>query len=156
MAWQDTLQSLQTELAEVRAERLRQAKIEEGERQSERQRLVDLATSLEINQLIEDMNQVLLRREGSVEVYSSWDPPEDKPGDDLEILRLADDEDDEDDADYISAVLTWDEDGEKEIAVDLGLSEEGLYLQINGIDIRPEREALEQALLEAFREELQV
>ncbi len=156
MAWQDTLQSLQTELAEVRAERLRQAKIEEGQRQSERQRLVDLASSLEINQLIEDMNQVLLRREGSVEAYSSWDPPEDNPGDDLEILHLADDEDNEDDADYISAVLTWDEDGEKEIAVDLGLSEEGLYLQINGIDIRPEREALEQALVEAFREELQV
>ena len=156
MAWQDTLQSLQTELAEVRAERLRQAKIEEVQRQSERQRLVDLASSLGINQLIEDMNQVLLRREGSVEAYSSWDPPEDKPGDDLEILDLADDENDEDDADYISAVLTWDEDGEKEIAVDLGLSEEGLYLQINGIDIRPEREALEQALVEAFREELQV
>ncbi len=156
MAWQDTLQSLQTELAEVRAERLRQAKIEEGQRQSERQRLVDLANSLQINQLIEDMNQVLLRREGTVEAYSSWDPPEDKPEDGLDVLHLADDDDDEDDADYISAVLTWDEDGEREIAVDLGLSSEGLYLQINGIDIRPEREALEQALVEAFREELQV
>ena len=155
MAWRDTLQSLQTELAELRAERLRQAKIDESQRQSERQRLVDLANSLQINQLVEDMNQVLLRKEGTVEAYSSWDPPEDKPEDDLDILHPADD-DDEDDADYISAVLTWDEDGEREIAVDLGLSDEGLYLQINGIDIRPEREALEQALVEAFREELQV
>ena len=156
MAWQDTLNSLQTELAEVRAERLRQAKIEEGQRQSERQRLVDLSNSLQINQLIEDMNQVLLRREGSVESYSSWDPPEDSPGDDPDTLHLANDDDDEDDADYISAVLTWDEDGEREIAIDLGLSNEGPYLQINGIDVRPEREALEQALVEAFREELQV
>ena len=156
MAWQDTLQSLQTELAEVRAERLRQAKIEEGQRQSERQRLLDLANSLQINQLIEDMNQVLLRRDGCVEVYSSWDPPSDAREDDLNIQHLSDDADEEDDADYISAVLTWDEDGEREIAVDLGLSSEGLYLQINGIDIRPEREALEQALVEAFREELQV
>ena len=156
MAWRDTLQSLQTELAEMRAERQRQAKIEESQRQSERQRLVDLANSLQINQLVEDMNQVLLRREGSIEVYSSWDPPEDSPKDDLDILNLADEDDDEDDADYISAVLTWDEDGEREIAVDLGLSSEGLYIQINGIDIRPEREALEQALVEAFREELQV
>jgi hypothetical protein len=40
--------------------------------------------------------------------------------------------------------------------VDLGFAETGVYLQINEIEIRPEREALEQALLKAFREELQV
>jgi hypothetical protein len=29
-------------------------------------------------------------------------------------------------------------------------------VQVNGVDIRPEREALEQALVEAFREELEL
>ena len=65
-----------------------------------------------------------------------------------------DEEDDEDDSDVITTVLSWDEAGELEIAVDLGLSEEGTYLQINGIEIRPEREALEKGLVEAFRDEL--
>jgi hypothetical protein len=43
-----------------------------------------------------------------------------------------------------------------EIVVDLGLSDEGTYLQINGIEIRPEREALEKGLVEAFRDELEL
>ena len=51
--------------------------------------------------------------------------------------------------------MIWDEAGEREIAVDLGLSEDGTYLQVNGVDIRPEGEALEQALVEAFRDELE-
>ena len=38
--------------------------------------------------------------------------------------------------------------------VDLGLSKDGIYLQINEIEIRPEREALEQGLIEAFKDEL--
>ena len=155
MAWRDTLQSLQVELAEVRAERLRQAEIEESERQQGRQELVDLASSLQMNKLVEDMNYILLRGQGTIDAYSSWDPPEDEPKDDVGVLHLTDEEDDED-ADYISAVRTWEEDGEREIAVDLGLSNEGLYLQVNGIDVRTEPEALEQALVEAFREELQV
>ena len=45
---------------------------------------------------------------------------------------------------------------EMEIAVDLGLSADGVYLQINEIEIRPEREALEQGLVEAFRDELEL
>jgi hypothetical protein len=52
--------------------------------------------------------------------------------------------------------LSWVEGGEMEIAVDLGLSEGGIYLQINEIEIRPERDALEQGLIEAFRDELEL
>jgi len=43
-----------------------------------------------------------------------------------------------------------------EIAVDLGLSSEGIYLQINEIEIRPEREAFEQGLIVAFKDELEI
>ena len=62
--------------------------------------------------------------------------------------------DDDDDTDVITTILSWEEGGDLEIAVDLGLSEDGIYLQINEIEIRPERGALEQGLIEAFRDEL--
>ena len=159
MAWRDTIESLHIELADVRAERSRRAKSEEAERHDQRRQLSQMAGSLEIAQLIEDMNSVLLRASGQIESYSSWDPPEPEAervaANDLEIMHLGGD-DDVEDADYVSTVLTWDEDGECEIAVDLGFGENGIYLQVNEIDIRPEREALEDALVEAFKEELQV
>ena len=42
------------------------------------------------------------------------------------------------------------------MAIDLGVADEGVYVQINGIEIRAEREAMEPALLQAFREELEL
>jgi hypothetical protein len=100
------------------------------------------------------MNEVLLKGAGTIASYNSWENPPVDIGYDGELIDL--DFDEEEDAEYISVELTWEEDGEREIAVDLGMSDEGLYLQVNGIDVRPEREALEQALVEAFREELQI
>jgi hypothetical protein len=64
--------------------------------------------------------------------------------------------DDVESGDVITTVLSWDEGEEMEIVVDLGLSDDGTYLQINGVEIRPERAALERALIEAFREELEL
>jgi hypothetical protein len=153
MAWRDTLLALQEELAEVRAERLRQAREEEAGRQTQRQQLSEMAASLGIAQLVQEMNEVLLKGTGTIESYNSWEGPPEDPRD-AELIDL--DLEEEEYAEYISAELTWEEDGEREIAVDLGLSDEGIYLQVNGIDVRPEREALEHALVEAFREELQL
>ena len=159
MAWRDTIESLQIELADVRAERSRQIKLEESERHDQRQQLSKMAASLEIAQLIDDINSVLLSGTGQIKSYSSWDPPEPEAeretANDLDIMHLGSD-DAADYADYVSTELTWNEDGECEIAVDLGFAEDGIYLQVNEIDIRPERGALENALVEAFREELQV
>ncbi len=155
MPWRDTLQSLQSELAQVRDERLRLAREEAATRQVQRDQITNLASSLRIAELVGDMNAVLLQGKGTIETYSSWDPPSEESDQTSDLLGL-DDDGDEDDADYISSVLSWEEDGEREIAVDLGISEEGVYLQVNELEIRPEQEALEQALLAAFREELQV
>ena len=155
MAWRDTLLALQEELAEVRAERLREAREEDAERQAQRRQLSDLAASLEMARLVQEMNEVLLKGDGIIQSYNSWEGAHEDISADAELIDL-DFEDEDEDAEYVSIELTWEENGEREIAVDLGLSEEGLYLQINGIDVRPEREALEQALVEAFREELQV
>ena len=153
MAWRDTLLALEEELSEVRAERLREAREEDAERQTQRQQLSELAASLEMAQLVQEMNEVLLKGAGAIASYNSWDNPPEDVGYDDELIDL--DFEDED-AEFVSIELTWEENGEREIAVDLGLSDEGLYLQVNGIDVRLEREALEQALVEAFREELQV
>ena len=158
MAFRETLQSLKTELDETRVERHRQSLDEETRRQAQREELSQLAESLAIPALVSEMNKVLLEDSGKVLSYSSWDSPPESAVSSLAVLPLGEDadEDDDADADYISAELTWEEDGEREIAVDLGIAEEGFYLQVNGIDVRIEREALEQALVEAFREELQV
>jgi hypothetical protein len=155
MAWRDTLQELQEELADVRAQRLQRAKEEALQREAQRKRLTELAASLEISRLVAEMNAVLLKGAGAVASYESWDRPAASEADDDDGLLLLED-DDEEEADYVSAELTWEEDGEREIAVDLGIGEEGLYLQVNGIDVRLERPALEQALVEAFREELEL
>ena len=53
-------------------------------------------------------------------------------------------------------MVSWDEDGEREIAVEVVIAEDGVSLQVNGIDIRQTREALEAGLLEAFRDELEL
>ena len=96
------------------------------------------------------MKASLLEGAGEVEKIISWEPYE---GDD-EALELEDETIEE--ADVISGILTWQEGGDRELAVDLGISDNGTYLQVNNIDIRPEKEALEQALVEGFRDELEI
>ena len=155
MAWLDTLQTLKTELDDTRRQRKQQASEAEQQRRVQREELSQIAESLGIASLVADMNRVLLQDSGTLDSYSSWEPSQETSPSPLPMLA-SDEEEDEEEADYISAELTWDEDGEREIAVDLGIGEDGVYLQVNGIDTRIERDALEQALIEAFRDELQV
>ena len=148
MAWWDSLSELKEELANVRAERLSQASDEDAEIEKEREELSRLADSLGVSELLADMNRTLLDGQGSVEKVVSWDTDEE-----------AEDEfigEEEEDADVIALILTWDERGERELAIDLGVTDDGVYVQINGIEIRAEREALEPALLQAFRDELEL
>jgi hypothetical protein len=149
MAWRDSLAELKEELAGTRAERLSQASDEDAEIQKEREELSRLADSLGVSGLLSDMNRTLLDGQGTVEKILSWETDEDDedggPG-----------SEEEEDADVIALILTWEERGERELAIDLGVTDDGVYVQINGIEIRSEREALEPALLQAFREELEL
>ncbi len=157
MTWRDTLSSLRENLAQVRAERQRQSEDEAARRQERQQELTRIAASLDITRLLDDMNSILIRGQGQVETEISWElseADEPEPDDDLDIKGL--DEELEEDSDYISSVLTWEEDGEREIAVDLGWSDQGVYLQVNGANIRSEREALEDALVQGFQDELEL
>ena len=149
MAWLDSLSELKEELAGVRAERLSQTSVDEAEIQEERDELSRLAESLAVSDLLAEMNSTLLDGQGSVEKIVSWESDEEDGGD-----EEADPE--EEDADVIALILTWEERGERELAIDLGVTDDGIYVQVNGIEVRAEREALEPALLQAFREELEL
>jgi hypothetical protein len=149
MAWLDSLSELKEELAGVRAERLSQTSVDEAEIQEERDELSRLAESLAVSDLLAEMNATLLDGQGSVEKIVSWEIDEKDDGD-----QGGDPE--EEDADVIALILTWEERGERELAIDLGVTDDGIYVQVNGIEVRAEREALEPALLQAFREELEL
>ena len=157
MAWLDTLIHLRGELAEVRARRLKRAEADEAELSQVRKGMADLSDSLGIGQLLADMNHTLLEGRGEVETIASWDQESDDsnsgPDSDEEF---AEDDLEADNEDAITNLLSWDEDGDREIAVEVILDEEGISLQVNGVEIRPEREALEQGLVEAFRDELEL
>ncbi len=157
MTWHDTLEGLKQDLAEVRAERERRVEAEDAELQSERDDLSQTAQTLGVNELLAEMNATLLDGKGAIETIIGWE----SGPDDLELdpgIGMNGDEpgDIEGDTDVITTILSWEERGEMEIAVDLGLSDDGIYLQINEIEIRPEREALEQGLIQAFKDELEL
>ena len=154
MAWRDTLQGLRDDLAEMRAQRQRESQAEEEEQQAQRVELRRIAESMGLAGLLEEMNSVLLNGQGKVENISSWE--EEFEEEENESMLMLDGLEDLDESDYISSMLTWDEDGEREIAVDLAFGEQGIALMVNEVDIRPEQEALEQALVSAFREQLEL
>ena len=158
MAWRDTLTNLRDELAEARAQRLREAQEEDAEAEKLRAGLRELAASLDIAQLLVDVNAILLQGNGALETFVSWEEGDDaaeEPGFNLVSLNDADDE--ADDVEEICLTLSWEEDGERAIEIELGIEEEDTaYLMVNGVPIRQEREALERAVVAAFREELEL
>ena len=167
MAWRDSLNDMRDELADVRARRLKRAEAEDAKLEKLHQDMTALVDSLAIGRLLAEMNATLLDGDGEIESIVSWneersdeksDPDEQFGGykirSDRESHLETDDEDD--DEDTITTILSWDEDGDREIAVEVILDEEGISLQVNGVEIRPDTEALQQGLLEAFRDELEL
>ena len=108
-----------------------------------------LFTELDVEKLLNDMNKVLFSGSGTLQVTKSW---EDSSSGDTEESE----EDDEEvqDTDFISCVLEWEENGERELAVDVGRDESGLYIEVNGHEISMDEETLQAAVLYAVKEEL--
>tara|TARA_B100000029_G_C17496711_1_gene931191 strand:+ start:833 stop:1294 length:462 start_codon:yes stop_codon:yes gene_type:complete len=108
-----------------------------------------LFTELDVEKLLNDMNKVLFSSSGTLQVTKSW---EDSSSGDTEESE----EDDEEvqDTDFISCVLGWEENGERELAVDVGRDESGLYIEVNGHEISMDEETLQAAVLYAVKEEL--
>ena len=156
MTWRETLEGLKEELTNIRAQRQSRVDEEAAGLQKEREDLSNRARELGINELLAEMNNTLLDGNGAIETIVGWVTADDdlelEPG----ISMNGEEPDAADDTDVITTILSWEEGGDLEIAVDLGLSDDGIYLQIKEIEIRPERSALEQGLIEAFRDELEL
>ena len=156
MTWRETLEGLKEELTDVRAQRKRRVDEEEAGLQKERDDLSKMVQDLGVHDLLAEMNTTLLNGKGEIETIIGWVAGDGDLNSESEISLSGEDPDGDDDTDVVTTILSWDEGGELEIAVDLGLSDDGIYLQINEIEIRPERDALEQGLIEAFRDELEL
>lgn len=146
MPWRDSLEDLKTELSQARATRMERMEAYDREIAAEREELLSRHESLDVVILLNDMNEVLLGGMGQVEINVEWEEEEDEE----DIYN------DDDIADVISSALSWDEGEELEVVVELAMLDEGISLMVNGVQIRQDRTALERALLDAFREQLQL
>lgn len=146
MPWRDSLEQLKTELTQARATRMQRLEEYDQEVAAEREELLSRQESLDITVLLTEMNEVLLDGQGEVETTVEWETGEDE--EDL----IYDDES----ADVITTALTWEEGEELEVLVELAMLDEGISLMVNGVQIRQDRNALERALIDAFREQLQL
>ena len=149
MEWMDTLVNLKSDLTDAR-DKLRtdwQA-IADGLAEK-RLELVNQADAMDISSFLSQINTVLLEGQGTISYLQSWEEESDDDASELDESM-----DDFDDADYVSTILTWQESGLCEIAVDVELGEQGIAVQVNEVEIRPDPESLKSALITAFREEL--
>ncbi len=146
MAWRDSLEQLKAELAQARAARIERLDAYDQEVAAEREELLSRQESLDITALLMDMNEVLLSGQGELETTIDWETDEDEEAPPYE----------DDEADVITTALTWEEGEELEVVVELAMLDEGISLMVNGVQIRQERNALERALIDAFREQLQL
>ena len=145
MPWRDSLLKLKDDLSNVRASRIERLQAIDRQTASEREELLSAQESLGIAGLMAEMNEVLLEGQGEVETSVEWEEQDDE---------LFEGEDDL--ADVISTTLSWEEGDELEVVVELVMLDDGLSLLVNGVQIRRDRDALERALLNAFREQLEV
>jgi len=149
MEWMDTLVNLKSDLTDAR-DKLRtdwQA-IADGLAEK-RLELVNQADAMDISSFLSQINTVLLEGQGTISYLQSWEEESDDDASGLDESM-----DDFDDADYVSTILTWQESGLCEIAVDVELGEQGISVQVNEVEIRPDPESLKSALITAFKEEL--
>ena len=145
MPWRDSLEQLKSELIQARANRMERLAAYDREIAAEREELLSRHESLDIVTLLTEMNEVLLEGQGEVEHTVEWEGEEE---DDIY--------DDDDAADVITTALSWEEGEELEVVVELAMLDEGISLMVNGVQIRQDGNALERALIDAFREQLQL
>ncbi len=146
MPWRESLLQLKDELTAGRAARLERLEILDRQVAAEREELLSRQESLQITPMVTELNEVLLGGQGLVETTVEWDTDEEED-------RI---EGEDDMADVISTALTWEEGEELEILVELVMLDDGLALLVNGVQIRQDQDALQRALVNAFREQLEI
>ncbi len=145
MPWRDSLLQLKEEMSTARASRLERMAAFDRQVAAEREELLARQESMQVTALVTEMNEVLLDGQGQVETAVEWETEDED--------RF---EGEDDMADVISTSLTWDEGEELEVLVELVMLDDGLTLLVNGVPVRQDPDALQRALLNAFREQLEI
>ena len=161
MAWRDEMLVLRKDVETAVARQLGEDVVEDPDAVQDRAELYQLAASLQIAQLLLEMNEVVLSGTGRVECTSLMDYyDDDEFVFEMEDLNGDGSEDDEEDDDFMEdgeelrCSLFWDAATECAIDVELGKSQGRIYLLVNGEEVRQSREVLETAVIDAFRSEL--
>ena len=162
MAWRDELLVLRNEVETALSRILGEPVEEDSEVVQDRQELYQLATSLEVAQLLLDVNEVVLSGTGRVESTSLMEYYDEEEGFLFSMENVDGDDDDEeegdeeetDDNEELRLSLFWDDATECAVDVELGKSNGRIYVLVNGEEVRPQREVLETAILDAFRAEM--
>ena len=165
MAWRDDLLVLRSEVETALTRILGEPVEEDSEVVQEREELYELANSLQVAQLLLDINEVVLSGTGRVEstslmeyyddeniLYTMEDLEEDDEDEDED--KDEGDEEELDDNEELRFSLFWDDATECAVDVELGKSSGRIYVLVNGEEVRPQREVLETAVLDAFRAEM--
>ena len=176
MEWADDLRKFRESIETISQQRSDVPQDLGEEELEERLRLIQEAfDELRPEAYLAEMNRILLDGRGELEVYLPWDDDEeeddeefkseweevddDEPedDDDDEDEFDGDDEDDEEleEQDVASAILVWD-DGQCELAIDIGLEGNRIYWQVNGEDVPTNDRALREALKKAYADEIGV
>ena len=163
MAWRDDLLVLRSEVETALTRILGEPVEEDSEVVQEREELYELANSLQVAQLLLDINEVVLSGTGRVESTSLMEyyddenilyTMEDLEEDDEDEDEDEGDEEELDDNEELRFSLFWDDATECAVDVELGKSSGRIYVLVNGEEVRPQREVLETAVLDAFRAEM--
>lgn len=164
MAWRDDLARLRDDLDTAIQRTVGDSPEEPTEFVQQRAELYQLAARLEIAQMLIDLNEVVLRGAGTVESTSHLDYYDDDDDFDFELDDEDDEDDDLDDDDgdgepleddeEVRFSLIWDEAKESAVDVELTYSGGRVHLLVNGEEVRQQREVLETAVLDAFRDEM--
>ncbi len=163
MAWRDDLLVLRSEVETALTRILGEPVEEDSEVIQEREELYELANSLQVAQLLLDINEVVLSGTGRVESTSLMEyyddenilyTMEDLGEDDEDEDEDEGDEEELDDNEELRFSLFWDDATECAVDVELGKSSGRIYVLVNGEEVRPQREVLETAVLDAFRAEM--
>ena len=165
MAWRDDLLTLRDEVVAAVSRQMGEPLEEDEELARDRAELYQLAASLQVAQMLLDLNELVLSGAGRVESTSLLDYYDDEnvlfemidPEDDGEEEDADDEEDNEpEDGEELRFSLFWDDAMECAVDVELGKSNGRIYLLVNGDEIDQRREVLETAVLDAFREEMEL
>ena len=164
MPWRDDLLVLRNEVETALARILGEPVEEDSEVVQDRQELYQLAASLQVAQLLLDVNEVVLSGTGRVESTSLMEYYDDDDDILYTMEDLGEDDEDEDDDEgdeeelddneELRFSLFWDDATECAVDVELGKSNGRIYMLVNGEEVRPQREVLETAVLDAFRAEM--